>query len=133
MAERRMFSKQIISSDKFLDMPLSAQSLYFQLGMQADDDGFVGNPKKIQRMLGASDDDAKLLVLKNFVLPFESGVIVITHWKLHNYIQIDRYKPTIHQSEASKIMVTNTKTYSLDTKCIHNESNMDTQVRLGKS
>lgn len=133
MAERRMFSKQIISSDKFLDMPLSAQSLYFQLGMQADDDGFVGNPKKIQRMLGASDDDARLLVAKNFLLPFETGVIVITHWRLHNYIQKDRYKPTIYQAEAQQIRVTKTKEYSLDTKCIHNVSKLDTQVRLGKS
>ncbi len=114
-------------------MPLSAQSLYFQLGVQADDDGFVGNPKKIQRMLGASDDDAKLLVAKNFLIPFHSGVIVITHWRLHNYIQKDRYKPTIWQEEARQIRVTKTKEYSLDTKCIQNVSNLDTQVRLGKS
>ena len=95
MAERRMFSKTIIDSDAFLDMPLSAQSLYFHLSMRADDEGFINNPKKIQRMIGASDDDAKILVMKHFIIPFDSGIVVIRHWMIHNYIQKDRFKPTI--------------------------------------
>ena len=87
MAERRMFSKTIIDSDAFLDMPLSTQSLYFHLSMRADDDGFINNPKKIQRMIGCADDDLKLLIAKNFIIPFESGIVVIKHWKIHNYIR----------------------------------------------
>ncbi|HFM7009733.1 TPA: hypothetical protein ACG9XD_003061, partial [Enterococcus faecium] len=89
-----MFAKTIIDSDAFLDMPLSTQALYFHLSMRADDDGFINNPKKIQRMVGCGDDDLKLLMVKRFILVFESGVIVIKHWKIHNYIQKDRYKPT---------------------------------------
>lgn len=103
MAERRMFAKTIVDSDAFLDMPLSAQSLYFHLAMRADDDGFINNPKKIQRMIGAADDDLKLLIAKRFVLVFESGVIVIKHWRLHNTLRKDRYKPTIYQEEFQKL------------------------------
>lgn len=127
MAERRMFAKTIIDSDAFLDMPLSAQALYFHLSMRADDDGFINNPKKIQRMIGASDDDCKLLILKRFIITFESGVIVIKHWKIHNYIQKDRYKPTIYQEEKSTLAVKENKAY---TECIHNAYNLDTQDRL---
>ena len=94
MAERRMFTKKIIDSDAFLDMPLSTQALYFHLGMRADDEGFINSPKKIQRMIGATDDDMKLLLAKRFIIAFESGVVVIKHWKMHNYIQADRFKPT---------------------------------------
>lgn len=94
MAERRMFAKTIIDSDAFLDMPASSQMLYFHLAMRADDDGFVNNPKKIQRMIGAADDDLKLLLVKNFILAFDTGIIVIRHWKIHNYIRNDRYTPT---------------------------------------
>ena len=103
LAERRMFAKTIIDSDAFLDMPLTAQALYFHLSMRADDDGFINNPKKIQRMVGASDDDSKLLCLKGFVIPFDSGVVVIKHWKLHNLIRSDRYKPTIHIKERKQL------------------------------
>lgn len=103
MAERRMFAKTIIDSDAFLDMPLSAQALYFHLAMRADDDGFINNPKKIQRMIGASDDDCKLLIAKGFILVFETGVIVIKHWKIHNYIQKDRYKETVFLQEKQLI------------------------------
>ena len=103
MAERRMFAKTIIDSDAFLDMPLSAQALYFHLSMRADDDGFVNNPRKIQRMIGAADDDLKLLIGKRFVLIFDSGVIVIKHWRLHNTLRKDRYKPTIYQNEFQKL------------------------------
>ncbi len=97
MAERRMFAKTIIDSDAFLDMPLSTQALYFHLSMRADDDGFVNNPKKIQRMIGASDDDLKLLFNKHFVIPFDSGVCVIKHWRIHNFIRNDRYVETVYQ------------------------------------
>ena len=129
MAERRMFAKTIIDSDAFLDMPLSAQALYFHLSMRADDDGFINNPKKIQRMLGASDDDCKLLITKRFIITFESGVIVIKHWKIHNYIQKDRYKSTIYQDEKSALITKENKEY---TECIQDVYKMDTQVRLGK-
>ena len=129
MADRRMFSKTIIDSDTFLDMPLSAQALYFHLSMRADDDGFINNPKKIQRMIGASDDDCRLLIMKQLIIAFESGVIVIKHWRLHNYIQKDRYKPTLYQNEKSTLELDESKVY---TKCIQDVSNMDTQVRLGK-
>lgn len=123
MAERRMFAKKITESDAFLDMPSSTQMLYFHLSMNADDDGFVNNPKKIQRMCGASDDDFKLLLAKSFVLLFESGVIVIKHWKMHNYIQADRYRPTDYVEEKSMLGLKKNKAYTLDvnkmdTKCI---------------
>lgn len=124
-----MFAKTIIDSDAFLDMPLSAQCLYFHLSMRADDDGFINNSKKIQRMIGASDDDLKLLIAKRFIIPFESGIVVIKHWKIHNYIQKDRYKPTIYQEEKATLDVKENKAY---TECIQNASNTDTQVRLVK-
>lgn len=126
MAERRMFAKTIIDSDAFLDMPLSAQALYFHLSMRADDDGFINNPKKIMRMVGASDDDCKLLLLKRFVIAFESGVVVIKHWKIHNYIQKDRYKPTIYQEEKCMLAEKDNKAY---TECIQDVSKAETQDR----
>jgi hypothetical protein len=129
MAERRMFAKTIIDSDAFLDMPLSAQSLYFHLSMRGDDDGFINNPKKIQRMIGASDDDLKLLVVKRFILPFDSGVVVIKHWKIHNYIQKDRYKPTIHQEEKSQLYIKENGVY---TDCVQHGNSLETQVSIGK-
>lgn len=132
MAERRMFAKTIIDSDAFLDMPSSSQCLYFHLSMRADDDGFVNNPKKIQRMVGASEDDLKLLLAKSFLISFETGVVVIKHWKLHNYIQNDRYKPTVYQEEKSMLTIKNNGVYTMDTECIQDVSNLDTQVRLGK-
>lgn len=129
MAERRMFAKTIIDSDTFLDMPLSAQALYFHLSMRADDDGFVNNPKKIQRMIGASDDDCRLLIMKKYVLTFESGVIVIRHWKIHNYIQKDRYKETVYLDEKDHLALDQNNAY---TECIHNVSTLDTQDSIGK-
>ena len=127
LAERRMFAKKITESDAFLDMPSSTQMLYFHLSMNADDDGFVNNPKKIQRMCGASDDDFKLLIAKSFVILFESGIIVIKHWKMHNYIQSDRYRPTDYVDEKSMLGVKRNKAYTLDenkmyTKCIQDVS-----------
>lgn len=103
MAERRMFAKTIIDSDAFLDMPLSTQALYFHLSMRADDEGFINNPKKIQRMVGASEDDLKLLIAKKFIIPFESGIVVIKHWKIHNYIRGDRIKETVYAEERSML------------------------------
>lgn len=143
MAERRMFSKTIIDSDIFLDMPLSTQALYFHLSMRADDDGFVNNPKKIQRMIGCGDDDLKLLIAKQFIIPFESGICVIKHWRIHNYIQKDRYKPTLYQGELDQLEVDKSKNYqiktlstsdvyNMDTNCIQDGYSSDTQVRLGK-
>jgi len=133
LPERRMFAKTIIDSDAFLDMPTSTQSLYFHLAMRADDDGFINNPKKIQRMIGCSDDDLKLLIAKRFIIPFENGIVVIKHWKIHNYIQKDRYKPTIYQEEKKKLKVKDNGGYGLlDTECIQDVSSLETQVRLGK-
>ena len=129
MAERRMFAKTVIDSDAFLDMPLSTQALYFHLAMRADDDGFVNNPKKVQRMVGCADDDLKLLTAKNFIIPFESGVVVIKHWKIHNYIRNDRYKETVYQEEKAML---NTKENNAYTLGIPNGYQMDTQDRLGK-
>lgn len=133
MAERRMFAKTIIDSDAFLDMPLSAQALYFHLSMRADDDGFVNNPKKIQRMIGASDDDCRLLVSKRFVLAFESGVIVIKHWRIHNYIRNDRYKETVYNKEKSTLKLDKNNAYTeMDTNGIPTVYQTETQVRIGK-
>ena len=133
MAERRMFAKSIVDSDMFLDMPVSARLLYYDLGMRADDDGFINSPKRTMRLTGASDDDMKLLITKQFVIPFESGVVVIKHWKIHNYIQKDRYKETIHLQEKSQLLTCENKEYELtDTKCIHDGNNLYAQYRLGK-
>lgn len=150
MAERRMFAKTIIDSDAFLDMPMSTQCLYFHLAMRADDEGFLNNPKKIQRMIGASEDDLRILLSKRFILAFESGVIVIKHWRIHNYIQKDRFKPTVYQEELKQLGVKDNGAYTmgravedagpydgdvavvstLDTTCIQSVSKMDSQVRL---
>lgn len=130
MAERRMFAKTIIDSDAFLDMPLSSQCLYFHLSMRADDDGFINNPKKIQRMIGGSDDDFKILLAKNFLIPFESGVCVIKHWKLHNYIQRDRYKETVYIEEKQELFEKENGVY---TRCIQDVYSLEAQVSIGKS
>lgn len=113
MAERRMFTKKITESDAFLDMPLSTQALYFHLNMGADDDGFVNNAKRIQRNIGASDDDLKLLFAKNFIIPFETGVIVIKHWKMHNFIRADRKKNTDYSDEMALLKIKKNGAYTL--------------------
>lgn len=130
MAERRMFAKTIVTSDAFLDMPLSARCLYFTLGMLADDDGFVNNPKSIMRQVGASQDDLNLLLAKRFILSFDSGVIVIKHWRIHNYIQKDRYKESKYIEEKASLMIDEKGAY---TECIQDVYKVDTQVRLGKA
>ena len=103
MAERRMFAKKVIESDLFLDMPSSARLLYYDLGMRSDDDGFVGNPKTVVRITGAANDDLKLLCAKGFLIPFDSGVVVIKHWKQNNYIRSDRYNKTRYIREYSQL------------------------------
>ena len=108
-----MFSQQITDSDSFLDMPLSAQALYFHLGMTADDDGFVNNPKRIQRVIGANEDDLKLLIAKKFIIAFESGVVVIKHWKINNAIRSDRYTPTVYTEEKALLNEKSNKAYTL--------------------
>lgn len=124
-----MFAKTIVTSDAFLDMPLSARCLYFTLGMFADDDGFVNNPKSIMRQVGACQDDLNLLLLKRFILAFDSGIIVIKHWKIHNYIQKDRYKETKYIEERSTLMLDEKGAY---TECIQGVSISDTQDRIGE-
>ena len=140
MAERRMFAKTIIDSDAFVDMPTSARLLYFDLGMRGDDDGFINAPKKIMRMTGASDDDMKLLIAKKFVIPFENGVVVIKHWKIHNYIRSDRYVETKYKEQKALLSLDENNSYTLDTPCLPDGIPSDnqvvdggyTQVRLGK-
>lgn len=153
MAERRMFAKTIVESDAFLDMPMSAQSLYFHLGMVADDWGFVNNPRSIRRMCGASEDDLKLLISKKFILTFDSGAAVIKSWWVNNYVQADRRHPTRYQEELETLFLDENKSYTTRAtgvrpadmfkrkpkpevvECIQDVSNvskMDTEVRLGK-
>lgn len=113
MAERRMFAKKIMESDTFLDMPYSAQCLYIYLNMNADDDGFLNNPRKIQRMLGCSDDDMKSLLDSDFIIAFDNGIVVIKHWLIHNLIRKDRYTKTDYIEEMSMLKVEENKAYSL--------------------
>ncbi len=130
MAQKRMFSNLVIGSDDFLEMPDSSQNLYFHLSMNADDDGFVDKWKSIMRMTGKKDDDLKILIAKSFVIPFDSGLIVIRHWRLNNYIQKDRYKETIYKAERALLKVDENNVYNLDTDCIQNVSS--DKIRLDK-
>lgn len=123
MAERRMFAKSIVLSDAFLDMPMSARCLYFTLGMLADDDGFVGNPKSIMRQCGASQDDMAMLLQKRYVLGFESGIIVIKHWRINNYLRSDRYQNTTYIEEK--------ETLELDAKNAYKEKVLDVGIPGG--
>lgn len=130
MAERRMFAKTIIDSDAFIDMPVTARLLYYDLSMRADDDGFVNSPKKIMRMIGASQDDLMLLISKKFLIPFESGVVVIKHWRIHNYIRKDTYNETTYKDEKAMLTLDENKAYKLT--CDEPVYEPSTQVRLGK-
>ena len=146
LAERRMFTQKIVDSDAFLDMPLTAQALYFHLNMRADDDGFVNNPKKIQRMIGAAEDDLKLLIAKRFLLAFENGVVVIKHWRMHNLLRKDRYNPTQYQEEIERLMLKENGAYTenieipmiqepdnqMATTRQPDDNQMATQDRIGK-
>ncbi|PLA01731.1 replisome organizer [Streptococcus anginosus] len=116
MADKRMFSLKIVDSDLFLDMPLSSQCLYFHLSMRADDDGFVNNPKKIIKIIGANEDDLKILIAKGFVIVFDQGIIVITHWKINNYIRKDRYKPTMYIEQKQQLYQTENGAYISEEK-----------------
>lgn len=137
MAERRMFAKTIIDSDAFLDMSVTARLLYYDLSMRADDDGFVNSPKKIMRMIGASEDDLRMLAARKFIIPFENGVVVIKHWRIHNYIRKDRYNETTYSEQKELLELDENGSYRL----IDNQRSTDglppvdqrlTQVRLGK-
>lgn len=116
MAKRRMFSLDIVDTDNFMELPVLSQLLYFHLGTRADDDGFVSNPKKIAKIIGVDIQNLDILIEKNYLIYFESGVVLITHWRLNNYIQKDRYTPTIYTKEFSEIIIEN----GLYTKCIQN-------------
>lgn len=146
MANRRMFSVDIVCTDKFLEMPASSQALYLQLGMKADDDGFVSAPKQITRMTNASEDDFRILVSKGYIIPFDSGVIVIKDWKVNNYLRRDRYTETRHLKEKSVLEIVN-DVYVISDKLNSASgsgipdgipdgnrvvSQVDTQVRIGK-
>lgn len=128
MAERRMFAKTIVLSDAFLDMPLSARCLYFTLGMLADDDGFINSPRSIMRQCGASDDDMRILLARKFVLAFESGIIVIKHWRINNYLQKDRYNETKYLDEKKQLEIDKNGSYH---KTMYTQD-VYTQDRLGK-
>ena len=136
MANKRMFCLDIVNSDAFLDMPLSAQALYFHLGMRADDDGFIGNPKSIQRLAGASQDDLMLLITKRFLIAFDNGVVVIKHWRMNNYIQKDRKKDTVYIELLNSLEVKENGSYTekkkMDTFCIQAVSEMDSQNSIDK-
>lgn len=130
-----MFTMKIVDTDAFLDMPLSTQCLYFHLNMRADDDGFIGNPKRIEKIIGANDDDLKLLIAKRFVILFDDGVIVIKHWRMHNTLSRDRYIETSYTDEKKKLLLKDNGSYSLtngnsidDTKLIE-RSNRQTHKR----
>lgn len=137
MAQRRMFTQEITDSDAFLEMPVSTQNLYFHLGMKCDDDGFCNKIRNVMTTCKANDDDFKLLVAKRFVILFESGVMVVKHWKMHNYIQNDRYKETSFIEEKSRLYIKENRAYTLDSTqgvpCIQNVSKTDTQYRLGEN
>ena len=133
MAERRMFAKTIVDSDAFLEMPVSARLLYYDLGMRADDDGFVNSPKKIMRMVGASPDDLNILALRKFIIPFDNGVVVIKHWKIHNYIRKDTYNETPYKELKDLLELDENNAYRLPST--NRQLPVDepsTQDRLGK-
>lgn len=137
MAERRMFAKTIIDSDAFLDMPVTARLLYYDLGMRADDDGFINSPKKIMRITGASSDDMNILIMRKFIIPFDSGVVVIKHWRIHNYIRKDTYVETKYKDEKEQLMLDENNAYTakkmqLLQLCDEYVDEPSTQVRLGK-
>jgi hypothetical protein len=116
MARKRMFDQEVIDTDIFLDMSPTARLLYYDFGMRADDDGFISSPRKIMRMTNASEDDFKVLLAKKFIIPFESGVCVIRHWKINNYLRKDRYVETIYKQEKAKLLEDENGTYVLDEK-----------------
>lgn len=134
MANKRMFSLSVVDTDNFIEMPISSRLLYYELGMRADDDGFVDSVKKILAFTGLKEDDLKVLITKKFLIPFDNGVIVIRHWRLNNYLQKDRYKETIYQEEKAQLAVDNTNVYSLYTECKHSiDKNSIDKISIGKN
>lgn len=129
MAKRRMFSLDIIDTDLFMEMPQSSRLLYYELCMRADDDGFVSSPKKIMKMVGCNEDDFRVLTTKQFIIPFDTGIVVIKHWKIHNYIQKDRYKETIYLDEKNEL---NQEKNGMYTKCIQDGYTGKDRLELGK-
>lgn len=136
MAQKRMFSLQVVDTDKFLDMSASAQALYFHLGMHGDDDGFVPSPKKIARAVGCNDDDLRLLASKGYIIPFESGVIVITDWNRNNTLKNDRYHETAYLKEKSQLHMDKSGRYVLGSivvpECIQDGSSAEPELNLTK-
>lgn len=140
MAEKRMFAMKIIDSDAYLNMPHSAQNLYFHLAMRADDDGFIDNPRKIMRIINASEDDIRVLLAKGFLLQFENSIIVIRHWWIHNYIKSDRHKPTLYSEEKGQLECDkDSKIYNkkesvpvLETEWKQNGNTLDTKRSIDK-
>lgn len=133
MAERRMFAKTIIDSDAFLDMPMSARLLYYDLSMRADDDGFNNSPKKVMRTIGATTDDMNILIARKFIIPFENGVVVIKHWRIHNYIRKDTYNETPYKEQKAMLEFDENKAYRVKKDdCLLSVDDPLTQDRLGK-
>lgn len=140
MANKRMFALDVIDTDRFCEMPVSARLLYYELGMRGDDEGFVQNPKKIMLTTGTTVDDLKVLAAKGYVILFDSGVLVITHWQKNNFIQKDRFHETTCLAEKAQIQTTDSKIYELlpfgnklDTPCIRTVSDLEAQIRLDKT
>ncbi len=133
MAERRMFAKTIIDSDAFLDMPMSARLLYYDLSMRADDDGFNNSPRKVMRTIGATNDDMNILIARKFIIPFDNGVVVIKHWLIHNYIRKDTYKETPYKEEKALLELDENNSYRLtDTTRPRLVDDTLTQDRIGE-
>lgn len=132
MANRRMFSLDVVDTDKFLDMPATSQNLYFHLGMRADDDGFVSSPKKITKLVNCGDDDLNVLISRGFIISMGEGIIVIRHWKQNNYIQSDRKKDTLYQDQL-RMLTSDNGIYEMDTHCIQTVSKMEAQYSIGKN
>lgn len=134
MAQKRMFDKTITNSDDFIEMPDSSQNLYFHLSMNADDDGFVNNWKSIMRMTGHKEDDLKVLILKNYIIPFDSGVIVIRHWRINNYLRNDRYVETKFKVEKDQLSIDENMVYQMSTNGIHSiEKNSIDKISIDKN
>ena len=132
-----MFAKTIIDSDAFLDMPVTARLLYYDLAMRADDDGFINSPKKIMRIIGASQDDLTLLIAKKFIIPFENGIVVIKHWRIHNYIRKDRYVETTYSEQKDLLEYDENNAYRLKVNHVSTiglpyDDHRLTQDRIGK-
>ena len=136
MAEKRMFSSNVIDSDAFLDMSPTARLLYYDMGMRADDDGFIDSPKKIMRIIGASDSDLKELIDNGFVLRFDSGVIVIRHWYVNNRVRRDTYHETIYTEEKSRLFMEKNNVYQLRndsvTDTLQTRDEIGSQIRGGE-